>query len=212
MTREEVKTLLNKLNLTPTMDYEDIEYKIRTLGYNQNQIKVESGSSKICLVFDNKTDFIVKWTYDSYNNKNNQDESVKECIIYIAAKAEKLEFFFPKTEIFGQWGGVTVVIQDKVDYSVEECSVEKLSYYQHISQTVTNKIFLKMENDFQIGSFYDRELNPVWGKLVISLYGKKITKKLCKFIQKYGINDLHSENIGYKNDKPVILDFSGYYR
>lgn len=69
-----------------------------------------------------------------------------------------------------------------------------------------------MEKGFRIGGCYDRDLDTTWGKLVISLYGKQITKKLCKFIKEYKINDLHGANIGYKNGKPIILDFSGYYR
>lgn len=117
-----------------------------------------------------------------------------------------------KQKYWGKWGDVTVIIQDKVDYSVSGCSWDKKQHYQHIANTVTNRIFSKMEHGFRINCGYDRDLDTTWGKLVISLYGKRVTKKLCEFIQEYKINDLHSSNIGYKNDRPIILDFSGYYR
>lgn len=69
-----------------------------------------------------------------------------------------------------------------------------------------------MQDGFRIkGGRYNRYLEDIWAKMVINLYGKKVAKALCEFVQENGINDLHNENIGYKNNRPVILDFSGYY-
>lgn len=48
--------------------------------------------------------------------------------------------------------------------------------------------------------------------LVLTLYGKKLCRKLCAFIVENAINDLHTSNIGYNHNKPIILDFSGYDR
>lgn len=208
MTRAEVMELLNKLELSSHMDDYEVRDRLEELGYRRSQISVHDGATKICLVFD-KTDFIVKW---SYNCDDEHSESLKECRIYACAVEAGLACFFPKTEVLGKWGDVTVIIQDKVDYSVSDCSWDKKQHYQHIANTVTNRIFSKMEHGFRIGCGYDRDLDTTWGKLVISLYGKRVTKKLCEFIQEYKINDLHSSNIGYKNDRPIILDFSGYYR
>lgn len=208
MTREEVKALLDKLNLSSYMNEYDVRDRLERLGYNRSEIRICDGATKICLVFD-KADFIVKW---SYNCDDEHSESIKECRIYACAVEAGLGFFFPKTEIMGKWGDVTVIIQDKIDYSACECGFDKRRYYQNISKTVTNRIFEKMENGFRIGQGYDRTLDKTWGRLVISLYGKKVTKKLCEFIKEYKINDLHDSNIGYKNDRPIILDFSGYYR
>ena len=208
MTREEVMELLDKLELSSYMNEYNVDNRIEELGY-RNLVRVCGGATKICLVFQDDTDFIVKWSYDCDDDNS---ESIKECHIYTCAVDAGLGFLFPKTEIMGKWGDVTVIIQDKIDYSVEDCSYDKRQYYRKIARTVTNRIFCKMEKGFRIGGCYDRDLDTTWGKLVISLYGKQITKKLCKFIKEYKINDLHGANIGYKNDKPIILDFSGYYR
>lgn len=210
MTRAEVMELLDKLELSSRMSDYDVREKVEELGYRR-LVRVRDGATKICLVFKDNTDFIVKW---SYNCDDEDSESVKECRIYACAVEAGLGFLFPKTEIMGggKWGDVTVVIQDKVDYSASDCSYDKKQHYQNIARTVTNRIFQKMEDGFHIGSCYDRDLDRTWGKLVISLYGKRVTKKLCEFIKEYGINDLHGSNIGYKNDRPIILDFSGYYR
>lgn len=208
MTREEVKSLLDKLNLNSSMNEYDVRERLEELGYKRPAIKVYDGATKICLVFE-KTDFIVKWSYEC---SDEESESVKECRIYACAVEAGLACFFPKTEIMGRWGDVTVIIQDKIDYSASDCNCDKKKEYRHIAQTVTNRIFEKMENGFKCHSGYDRDLDEIWGKLVIALYGKRVTKKLCEFIREHKINDLHGANIGYKNNKPIILDFSGYYR
>lgn len=208
MTRAEVAELLDKLELSSNMSDYDVRDRIEELGY-RHLVRVYDGATKICLVFTDNTDFIVKW---SYNCDDDNSESVKECRIYACAVEAGLDFFFPKTEIMGKWGDVTVIIQDKIDYSVCDCSWDKKNHYQKIARTVSCRIFEKMERGFRVSCGYDRDLDITWGRLVIALYGKRITKQLCEFIREYKINDLHGANIGYKNDKPIILDFSGYYR
>lgn len=51
-----------------------------------------------------------------------------------------------------------------------------------------------------------------WACMALTLYGKKLCRKLCAFIVENAINDLHTSNIGYNHNKPIILDFSGYDR
>ena len=48
--------------------------------------------------------------------------------------------------------------------------------------------------------------------MALVIFGKKLVKSLCEFIVENDINDLHENNIGYKDNLPVILDFSGYKR
>lgn len=100
MTREEVKLLLDKLNLSSRMSEYEVRERIKELGYKHSEIRVHDGATKICLVF-NKTDFIVKW---SYNCDDDNSESVKECRIYACAVEAGLGFFFPKTEVMGEMG------------------------------------------------------------------------------------------------------------
>lgn len=207
MTREEVKSLLDKLNLSRDMSTNRVRERLKNLGYDCPAVRVCHGVTKICLIFEN-TDFIVKWSY-GYNCEI--DESAKECDIYASAIEANLACFFPKTEVLGKWGEVTVIIQDKIDYCVEDCGYDKRQHYQQIGRTVTDNIYNKMAFGFRT-SHWDRHLDETWAKMAISLYGKQVIKCLCDFIQKYKINDLHEKNIGYKNDKPIILDFSGYYR
>ena len=52
----------------------------------------------------------------------------------------------------------------------------------------------------------DRE----WYARVLQLYGKKFLKSFEKFSQEVRLNDLHDGNIGWRNGKPIILDYAGY--
>lgn len=97
MTRAEVAELLDKLELSSNMRDYDVRDRIEELGY-RHLVRVYDGATKICLVFTDNTDFIVKW---SYNCDDDNSESVKECRIYACAVEAGLDFFFPKTEIMG---------------------------------------------------------------------------------------------------------------
>ena len=100
MTREEVKSLLDKLNLSRDMGTNCVREKLKNLGYDRPAVRVCHGVTKICLIFED-TDFIVKW---SYGCDCEIDESAKECDIYASAIEVNLACFFPKTEVLGEMG------------------------------------------------------------------------------------------------------------
>ena len=95
-----------------------------------------------------------------------------------------------------------------------ECSRYQEQKFDRIGKTASIKIMRKMEKEFQkaSGGGWGRSLNARWAKVALVIYGKRACKTLCDFIVKHNINDLHENNIGYKNGKPIILDFSGYNR
>lgn len=171
-------------------------------------IDINDGASKICIVFKNFP-FVIKW------NPNCGNEAMQEVFIYEDAVKCGLEFFFPKTEFFYEHDGISFVMQEKVDYSARAVYSEKhcITAIKRITKTPTNKIYQKVQKEFwKAGHGYHRDLDEMWAKMAISLYGKKAMKALCKFVVKHEINDLHANNIGYKNLRPVLLDFCGYHR
>lgn len=177
--------------------------KFREIG----PIDVNDGASKICIIFKNFP-FVIKW------NPSNSNEAMQEVFIYEDAVKCGLEFFFPKTEFFYEHNGVSFVIQEKVDYSAREVYNKKdcMTTIKRITKTPTDRIYKKVQKEFKkAGRGYHRNLDELWAKMAISLYGKKAVKSLCKFIVKNEINDLHTSNIGYKNLRPVILDFCGFH-
>ena len=209
MDTEKITEILYTLYVTSDMDCFHVRERIKDENLS-NIISCYQGASKLCLVFK-KEDFVIKWTrrdpWESFN-----DEAMKECEIYQKAKEQGLEMFFPSTKFFGEINDIKFIIQEKIDYSCEKCPYDTKLKYRKISKTATKKIIDKMRNGFKINKGHDRDLDELWASMVITLYGKKVCKKLCTFIKENEINDLHTSNLGYKNNHPIILDFSGYYR
>lgn len=165
------------------------------------------GASKLCLVFKDE-DFVIKWS-----NDDRYDESMKEAELYQKAKEKNLEKFFPETEIFAEINGITFIRQEKISFSCSNLPVHKRRKYHDMTKTGSDKVVSKMAHEFKAAApRYRRNLDNLWAKMALVLYGKKACKALCDFIVENHINDLHEDNIGYKNDRPIILDFAGYHR
>ncbi len=165
--------------------------------------QVAEGASKFCLVF-NKLPFVVKWS--------DSDEALQEVLIYRDAQIAGLQDFFPKTELLYERNNIHFVLQEKVDCTASDMDRQYRIRMNRITRTPTEKIYRKMNAEIQKTSGFSRNLDDMWAKAAISLYGKEKCKRLCEFIINHDINDLHRRNIGYKKYKPVILDFSGYHR
>ena len=174
--------------------------------YNADDIKISSGATKFCLIIPT-VDFVIKWSKDIDN-----EDTVREISIYEDSVANHLDCFFPKTELFAEIDGYAFVKQEKIDYAACDMRYTERRRYEKISRTVPHNLVEKMNRGVQLPNCdYCRQLDYLWAKVVISLYGKKCAKDLCDFIQKHYISDLHKANIGYKNHRPVILDFCGYF-
>lgn len=204
---EKVIEMLKHLDIDSHDESYEVQEKLSDYDANlAEQISVSDGASKICFVFKNKP-FVVKWSTHGYK------EAMKEVEIYQKATAQELEKFFPKTAFLVRINGIDFVVQEKVDKAVSHCDRTDVKKFQRISKTATDKIVIKIEQEFQkAGNGYHRSLDHNWAKMAIVLYGKRACKALCDFVIANNINDLHSHNIGYKDGKPIILDFSGYNR
>lgn len=173
--------------------------------------KIHSGASKLCLCNEGGK-YVCKWvTDDRYN------EAVQEAKVYAKAVEAGLEKFFPYTEIAFETNGITFVFQEKVQYSVSRLPFQLEHKYNQQCKTSLDsgkRIWKKMEREFKRAGDKDycRDLDQLWACMALTLYGKKLCRKMCAFIVENAINDLHTSNIGYNHNKPIILDFSGYDR
>lgn len=158
----------------------------------------------MCMLIKNKS-YVIKWS------KGERTEAEKEAEYYKEAKEQSLEMFFPETELLAEIGGIKFVAQEKIDFCVAEVPESKNKKFQKVTKTPSLEIVQKMQKCFnKAGRSCHRNLDYTWAKMALSLYGKKRCKALCEFIIEHEINDLHYGNLGYKNNKPIILDFSGY--
>lgn len=204
---EKVIEMLKRLDIDSHDEIYEVQEKLSDYDANlAEQIAVSDGASKICFVFKNKP-FVVKWSTYGYK------EAMKEVEIYQKAMAQDLARFFPKTAFLVRINGVDFVVQEKIDKAVFHCGRKDIQRFQRISKTATDKIVYKIEHEFRrAGNGYHRPLDHNWAKMAIVLYGKRACKALCDFVIANNINDLHNHNIGYKDGRPIILDFSGYHR
>lgn len=208
MTNEQLIAFIKKVNFdqrahTAKNAYRQVEEVYPEIMQN---IHFCSGVSKVCVVFVEQ-DVVIKWSIFG-------DEAKREVEMYEEAKAVNLAKFFPKTEILCEHNGIVFVRQEKIDFSCYEMNPRTARKFERISKTATSKIVNKMDEQFQKadhGAGYRRNLDVMWAKMAIVLYGKKACKALSYFVKENGINDLHKSNLGYKNGRPIILDFSGFY-
>ena len=209
MTLERAEEILMMLNISKQYDEADVIYQIKNLGL-EDEVLCAGGVSKICLVFLD-ADFVFK--YSNPYSDSDGDEAEREVENYNRAVELGIEMFFPKTYLYGKINGINIVYQEKIDYCVDSAW-----HYQNPKQTynLIHSINIKdinaIREKFNIdGIKYNRVIDTIWLAFVLAIYKKEVINKLIDFIQEKKINDLHGENLGYKNNKPIILDFSGYY-
>lgn len=158
-----------------------------------------SGATKYCLIDENS---VIKWNKDaSYIS-----DIDKECENYQKALEKGIGFLFPKTEILYEEEDFRVIIQEKVDITYAGMEREAIKKLRHQCRTVSTVFVNKVQRNI----YRDRTPND-WVKALVCIYGKQITRKFEEFTHEQKINDLHGNNVGFLNGKPVVLDFSGYH-
>ena len=175
--------------------------------------KYDCGCSKGVIIFSSMP-FVIK--FDSWDDNEGErgHECGREFDIYQEAVKRGLECFFPKTEFLCYVSDVNFYLQQKIDFQdANICDWEYRKAIQKINRSVSKKIASKFQSYLEKeASFYVRHISERWIAAVISLYGKKKALELEDFIIEMGINDMHGNNVGWYKKKPVILDFSGFYR
>lgn len=182
--------------------------------YPNVKIASSNGASKECLVFPD-LGYVLKWSMETR-------DAEREVVVYQKAVDANLADFFPATMLAGY-----IVPPSKWDKPVAFTAQQIITNSAHkirwqedgiktrllrIAETVPDCRISQIERQFRKAdqNGYRRELDGLWAKVAVSIYGKRKVIALCEFVKKYHINDLHGSNIGYIGISPVILDFSGY--
>ena len=182
--------------------------------YPNVKIASSNGASKECLVFPD-LGYVLKWSMETR-------DAEREVAVYQKAVDANLADFFPATMLAGY-----IVPPRKCDDPVAFTAQQIITNSAHkihwsedgiktrlsrIAKTVPDCRISQIERQFRKAdqNGYGRDLDGLWAKVAVSIYGKRKVIALCEFVKKYHINDLHGSNIGYIGISPVILDFSGY--
>lgn len=203
MTKEFVIDFIKSLDIDKSTSPYRVRRKVRES--NIPSVFVSDGATKICLIFKDWP-FVIKWSV------GNNNDAFLETSIYADAVKNNIQQFFPATKLLFEYNGVKFVMQEKVDSCVYDgFNKQERDRVEAIVRTVSDRIIKKVQQTcLKASPNNKRTLDKTWVAMVISLYGKKTCKSLCNFIISHKINDLHDANVGYKNGRPVILDFSGY--
>ena len=149
-----------------------------------------------------------RWEYftsDEYYSENMEFDGNycgREADISDMATAEDLEECFAITECVGRCRGyliykqarATTILDDVLDEKSDSLSLEE-------RKSIRDKC-----NNMGVYGF-----NIYWLKDFLEFFGEEILKQLDRFINTYDINDLHTSNVGYIGNRPVLIDYSGYF-
>ena len=212
-----ILNLLSTFNLKHLSQYNFMK-KLQALDDN---FILASGVSKVAIIPKEKN-YVIKIPYYGKYRKSNgikcfdtyfssisksSDYCKSEEIIYNKAKANGLDPFFAEIEQIGIIKSIPIYVQRKAVifedvYYPEDDEEENLNEREvSIFKTITTKYSDLVEDEY---------LPLSWMKDFICSYGELAFDKLYNFLSDNNIQDLHSENIGYICERPVLVDFSGF--
>lgn len=212
-----ILNLLSTFNLKHLSQYNFMK-KLQALDDN---FILASGVSKVAIIPKEKN-YVIKIPYYGKYRKSNgikcfdpyfssisksSDYCKSEEIIYNKAKANGLDTFFAEIEQIGKIKSIPIYVQRKAVifedvYYPEDDEEENLNEREvSIFKTITTKYSDLVEDEY---------LPISWMKDFICSYGELAFDKLYNFLSDNNIQDLHSENIGYICERPVLVDFSGF--
>ena len=141
-------------------------------------------------------------TYIDYWSAGTEDREWDYCeaevIRYQQAAEYGLEKCLAKTEFVGFINGYPIYVQ-------ERCKVFSCNENKHSMEE------LKTTIDICNLWYYNSSIDGNWLTDFRIYYGEETLKKFIDFISSNDWNDLRSDNIGYINNKPVLVDYSGFY-
>lgn len=199
--------------------------KVLFKALNGDIITMTGGASKAVLISSN-CDYVLKIPYkygSSYEDYDDEDDyetrmlgdelyndycSV-EVSTYEQACSEGFEDFFAEAldlgymEYHSDFDTYYVPI-----YAMEKCEQGNLNFYRSEIEEVDEN-FSTEDIDFDPDcSSWCSDHNV--SKIVLECYGSRLIE-IDSFLERQGVNDIHDGNIGIKNHKIKLIDYSGFW-
>ena len=159
-----------------------------------------NGLTKAVLVFD-ELDWVVKIPFHVDYSRSDEgsitDYCERERFVYEQAKERGVAELFAESYFLMEFCGRPIYIMRKVEDNKEKISTDL--YDKAISEGYEVD-FEYMEPEEQVE------------ELFYYYYEDYLLQEYFAFCEDYGVNDVHTGNIGYdESGKPVVIDYSGYY-
>lgn len=164
---------------------------------------VFDGATKFVFLFEDVPSCVIKVSRHEMNNNHCRVEAEN----FRKAQNVGLECYFAPTILFKEIDGVEFYIQERVECNTFGIDSEMYAYAKKVccsdESTMDKDDFTDLLDEMVYEFDAADSLRAVFGE------GYE-TELLIEFCENNRINDLHAANYGYKNDFPVILDYSGY--
>lgn len=206
----EVIDILQEYNFFEYSDASDWWYREENHRYftDNTGIHVEFGCTKA--VFLSDSDWVLKTNIKRDTCDKYEDYCRREADNYELATHEHIDNYFAACYFYKEVDGYDFYIQERID--PDEDSISS-SCYDYISSRYS-KDFESIEDEdernYRIDdAFYDMsDEERIYA--VFCDYPTDIIDAIVTFISDLDINDLHPGNFGYRESRPVIMDYSGF--
>lgn len=170
-----------------------------------SNLEYHSGASRWCITHP-EWDFVLKF---GRFEEVSTDYCEIEAQNYKTAKAYGITaILLPIEEIYKTSAGVKIYKQEKFSYAMCEMNSKQYHAFEKRVKDLRNRrIVSKARNDCHDSYRISRE----WFARAIQVYGKRFIRAFEAWTRECEVNDLHNGNIGFKNGRPIILDYAGFH-
>lgn len=115
--------------------------------------------------------------------------------------------FLPCRQVCVLPNGCAIYAQTKFTKSHRDLDRKEQAKLDKVCYKVQREIFYKALN----GMHDHYRIKENWFARAYQIYGKKFMRVLEAFTRENRIGDLHSSNLGWLGNQPVILDYAGFH-
>lgn len=145
----------------------------------------------------NDFDFVF-YPFNCARTKDHWDYCNDEVEIFKKAEAAGVGSFFARTDFYGySKDNYPIYVQERCEVFN---NVDVDDKYKNLSKEIKTS-----------ASKVSSELPKEWIALAIEYFGQELTDKFLAFVEDEHIDDLHDSNFGFIGDRPVLIDYSGYF-
>lgn len=182
-------------------------------GLNQKEVCVNvcSGASRGVLVFcpvgeidEYSADVRRLFNYVVKFDLSDEKYTEKELENYEYAVDEGLEDYFAEIHRGGNFYGIDYYVMEQV-----KCDEDRSSSEMYLAYCEAKDI--DSEDEESVDEYCYQSSEEILYTFIENVYGEKVANRINDFCINHDINDIHNGNIGYLNDKPIIIDYAGYY-
>lgn len=184
---------------------------VRDFGNPLSSCTIESGMTKYVIIPTN-FNWVIKLPIQVRPEQYRREEFLTKFNAYdycdletrnfVYAEEKGLDAFFAESYFLSLYKGIRIYIQRKAECDEEEFDDRLKNYASHyVDESCNEDVFDEVVSDYVLNMDGSESLEAVFGD---------VPQELQDMIDERNINDLHCANYGFINEKPVIIDYSGY--